>query len=197
VDDAAAELGCRGAVNARALFQQPVAEGFDHRIVLKTLQGVGRDVRALEFEDEARDDVLGQGSRTIDLLANRACQVGIRPRDLLVFRRARTATETPMLMREAIEDGNKMQFMDPPQMPGEVGKVVLRALDKPRLELFVRAGESWNARLAMLMPNLLVRLIPPFGRKSESGHRLYLASLARRGLIRRRGSAWELTPPEK
>jgi short-subunit dehydrogenase len=108
-----------------------------------------------------------------------------------------SATETPMLMREAIEDGNKMQFMDPPQMPEEVAKVVLQALDKPCLELFVRPSESWTARLAMLMPNLLVRLIPLFGRKSDAGHRMYVASLARRGLIRRRGNGWELTPPEQ
>nr|WP_315430915.1 SDR family oxidoreductase [uncultured Albidiferax sp.] len=108
-----------------------------------------------------------------------------------------SATETPMLMREAIENGNKMQFMDPPQIPEEVAKVVLRALDKPCLELFVRPSESWTARLAMLAPNLLVRLIPLFTRKSESGHRKYVDSLARRGLIQRQGTAWELSPPEQ
>ncbi|MBV6659765.1 SDR family oxidoreductase [Pseudomonas yamanorum] len=108
-----------------------------------------------------------------------------------------SATETPMLMREAIEDGNKMQFMDPPQMPEDVAKTVLRALDKPRLEMFVRPSESWTARLAMLAPGILPYVLPLFRRKSESGHRKYLVSLEQRGLIRKDGEGWRLTLPER
>ncbi|HDR8985500.1 SDR family NAD(P)-dependent oxidoreductase [Burkholderia pyrrocinia] len=108
-----------------------------------------------------------------------------------------SATETPMLMREAIEDGNKMQFMDPPQMPEDVARTVLRALDKPSIECFVRPSESWSARLAMLMPNILPKVIPLFRRKSEAGHRRYLTSLESRGLIRRHGEGWQLNLPER
>lgn len=108
-----------------------------------------------------------------------------------------SATETPMLMREAIENGNKMQFMDPPQMPDDVASTVLRALDRPRLEVFVRPAESWSARLAMLVPGILPRVLPLFRRKSELGHRRYLASLERRGLVRRQGEDWQLTLPEQ
>lgn len=107
-----------------------------------------------------------------------------------------SATETPMLMREAIEDGNKMQFLDPPQMPEDVAHTVLKALDKPRLELFVRPSESWTARLVMLAPGILLRLLPVFQRKSETGHRNYLVSLEQRGLITREGQGWRLSLPE-
>nr|WP_241679073.1 SDR family oxidoreductase [Pseudomonas kitaguniensis] len=103
-----------------------------------------------------------------------------------------SATETPMLMREAIENGNKMQFMDPPQMPADVAKTVIKALEKPRLELFVRPSESWTARLAMLVPGILPHILPLFRRKSEKGHRNYVVSLEQRGLITRDGEGWRL-----
>ncbi len=104
-----------------------------------------------------------------------------------------SATETPMLIREAIEDGNKMQFMDPPQLPVDVANTVLAALDRPCLEMFVRPAESWTARLAMLVPGLLGRVLPLFKNKSEKGHARYLQSLERRGLIRKDGVKWSLT----
>lgn len=108
-----------------------------------------------------------------------------------------SATETPMLMREAIENGNKMQFMDPPQMPDDVASTVMGALDRPSLEVFVRPAESWSARLAMLVPGILPRLLPRFRRKSELGHRRYLTSLEQRGFVRRQGEGWQLTLPQK
>ena len=103
-----------------------------------------------------------------------------------------SATETPMLMREAIENGNKMQFMDPPQMPADVAETVIKALEKPRLELFVRPSESWTARLVMLVPGVLPYVLPLFRRKSEKGHRNYVVSLEQRGLITRNGEGWRL-----
>ncbi|WP_369975619.1 SDR family NAD(P)-dependent oxidoreductase [Xanthomonas bundabergensis] len=103
-----------------------------------------------------------------------------------------SATETPMLMREAIHGGNKLQFMDPPQTPDAVALQVLRCLDAPCLERFVRSSESWSVRLAMLLPNLLVRALPWFRRSAERGHQRYLASLVQRGLVRQREGEWEL-----
>ncbi len=104
-----------------------------------------------------------------------------------------SATETPMLMREAIHGGNKLQFMDPPQTPDEVALQVLRCLDEPCLERFVRTSESWTVRLAMLVPNLLGKLLPLFHRSAERGHQRYLASLVDRGLVRQHNGEWELT----
>ncbi len=104
-----------------------------------------------------------------------------------------SATETPMLMREAITGGNQLQFMDPPQTAAEVAACILRSLDEPVLERYVRGSESWLVRLAMLVPNRLARLIPLLQRSAAKGHRRYLDSLQQRGLIERQGDAWRLT----
>ena len=106
-----------------------------------------------------------------------------------------SATETPMLIREAIEGGNTLQFMDPPQRPEDVAEQVMRTLDQPCLERYVRPSESWLARLAMLWPNGLPRLTPLFARSGEKGHRRYLQSLAERGLIVQRDGAWQMAEP--
>lgn len=108
-----------------------------------------------------------------------------------------SATETPMLMREAISGGNKLQFMDPPQTADEVAAQVIRMLDKPCLERYVRQSESWTVRLAMLAPNLIGKLIPFFRKQSERGHLRYLESLKQRGLIRQNNGEWELTLPDQ
>ena len=106
-----------------------------------------------------------------------------------------SATETPMLIREAIDGGNTLQFMDPPQMPADVAEQLMRTLDQPRLERYVRNSESWLVRLVMLLPNLLPRLIPLFERSGRKGHARYVASLAQRGLITQRDGAWQLADP--
>ena len=106
-----------------------------------------------------------------------------------------SATETPMLIREAIEGGNTLQFMDPPQMPADVAEQLMRTLDVPKLERYVRTSESWLVRLVMLLPNLLPRLIPLFERSGQKGHARYVKSLARRGLIEQREGAWRMADP--
>src|SRR5450830_618653 len=103
-----------------------------------------------------------------------------------------SATETPMLIREAISGGNKLQFMDPPQTADEVAAKVIHMLDKPCLELYVRQGESWTVRLAMLAPNLLGRAIPMFRRQGEAGHKRYIDSLVKRGLIHQVNGEWQM-----
>ncbi len=93
-----------------------------------------------------------------------------------------SATETPGLMKEAIEGGNTLQFIDPPQSAQAVARQVSRMLDKPKLERYPRLSESWTVRFAMLFPNLLPRLIPLFRKKGERGHERYVQSLRARGL---------------
>ncbi|HWW71899.1 MAG TPA: SDR family oxidoreductase, partial [Duganella sp.] len=103
-----------------------------------------------------------------------------------------SATETPMLMREAVEGGNTLQFMDPPQQPEDVARQVMRMLESPCLERYPRPSESWTVRLAMLVPNMLPRLIPLFRKKGVRGHARYLESLRRRGLVVNRAGKWEM-----
>ncbi|MBV6324755.1 SDR family NAD(P)-dependent oxidoreductase [Duganella violaceipulchra] len=104
-----------------------------------------------------------------------------------------SATETPMLMREAVEGGNTLQFMDTPQQPVDVARQVMLMLDRPCLERYPRWSESWSVRLAMLAPNFLPRLIPLFRKKGVRGHARYLESLRKRGLAVSREGKWELS----
>lgn len=103
-----------------------------------------------------------------------------------------SATDTRMLRQEAVEGGNSMQFQDAPQQPSDVVRAVVSLLDKPRLESYVRSGESRLVRFAMLAPNLLPRLFPLFRKRGERGMARYLEDLRRRGLARQVGGRWEL-----
>jgi len=83
--------------------------------------------------------------------------------------------------------------MDPPQQPEDVARQVMLMLDRPCLERYPRVSESWTVRLAMLVPNLLPKLIPLFRKKGVRGHARYLESLRRRGLVQVRAGKWELS----
>lgn len=102
------------------------------------------------------------------------------------------ATETPMLQQEAIDGGNALQFIDPPQPPEAVADQVLLMLDHPCLERTPKASESWLSKLAMLFPNLLPRAIGLFRKRGEKGMQRYLDSLGQRGLAHRVDGQWRL-----
>jgi hypothetical protein len=103
-----------------------------------------------------------------------------------------SATDTPMLRREAVDGGNSLQFQDPPQQPSDVVAAVVSLLDRPRLEAYPRVGESLLVRFSMLVPNLLPSLLPLFRKRGERGLARYLEDLRRRGLARQVDGRWEL-----
>lgn len=96
-----------------------------------------------------------------------------------------SATDTPMLWREAIEGGNTLQFQHPPQKPADVVAAVMSLLERPRLEAYPKAGESRLVRAVMAWPNLMYVLLPFFEGKGEAGHKAYVAELLERGAIER------------
>ena len=102
-----------------------------------------------------------------------------------------SATDTPMLHKEAIEGGNSLQFMDPPQSTQDVVKSFYKMLNKPRFEIYPRNSESWLVKIALLIPNQLPRLMPLFRGSGERGHKKYLKELEKRGIARKVGEAWE------
>ncbi|MCC9705367.1 SDR family oxidoreductase [Streptomyces sp. MNU76] len=103
-----------------------------------------------------------------------------------------SATDTPMLRREAVGGGNSLQFQDPPQQPSDVAAAVVSLLDRPRLEAYPRVGEALLVRFSMLVPNLLPSLLPLFRKRGERGLARYLEDLRRRGLARQVDGRWEL-----
>lgn len=103
-----------------------------------------------------------------------------------------SATDTPMLQREAVEGGNSLQFMDPPQKTSDVVKAFEKMLDKPKFEIYPKPSESWLVRIAMLFPSSLPKLMPLFVGKGDRGHKRYLKELEKRGIARQVNGAWEL-----
>lgn len=103
-----------------------------------------------------------------------------------------SATDTPMLQREAVEGGNSLQFMDPPQKTSDVVAAFMKMLDKPRFEVYPKPSESWLVRIAMLFPSALPKLMPLFVGKGDRGHKRYLKELEERGIARRVNGLWEI-----
>lgn len=103
-----------------------------------------------------------------------------------------SATDTPMLQREAVEGGNSLQFMDPPQSTGDVVKAFKKMLDKPRFEIYPKPSESWLVRIAMLFPSALPKLMPLFVGKGDRGHKRYLQEIEKRGIARQVNGVWEI-----
>jgi NAD(P)-dependent dehydrogenase (short-subunit alcohol dehydrogenase family) len=103
-----------------------------------------------------------------------------------------SATDTRMLRQEAVDGGNSMQFQEPPQQPSDVVAAVVSMLDEPRLEAYARPRESLSARLAMLAPNRLPKILPFFRERGDRGMARYLEDLERRGLARQADGRWEL-----
>ncbi|QDN62686.1 MULTISPECIES: SDR family NAD(P)-dependent oxidoreductase [unclassified Streptomyces] len=121
-----------------------------------------------------------------------AIGLDLRSKGILAGSVLPSATDTRMLRQEAVDGGNSMQFQDRPQQPADVVAAVVSLLDKPRLEAYPRPGESRLVRLAMLVPNLLPRILPLFRRRGDRGMARYLEELRQRGLARRTDGRWEL-----
>lgn len=100
-----------------------------------------------------------------------------------------SATDTPMLRQEALDGGNSLQFLDPPQTPADVVKAFRKLLDKPRYEVYPKPSESWLVRVVMLVPSLIPKALPLFRGRGERGMEKYLADLERRGLIAPRAAS--------
>jgi NAD(P)-dependent dehydrogenase (short-subunit alcohol dehydrogenase family) len=103
-----------------------------------------------------------------------------------------SATDTAMLHKEAIEGGNTLQFLDPPQTTDDVLKSFKKTLDNPKFERYPKPSESWLVRIVMLIPDLLPKLMPLFVGRGNRGHKKYLLELEKRGIIKLNNGKYEL-----
>lgn len=72
-----------------------------------------------------------------------------------------TATETPMLQQEAENDDTALAFAAPPVSPEYVGKVVIRAMELRRVEVFMPENRGAWIRKVGSSPKLMRALIEP------------------------------------
>lgn len=114
-----------------------------------------------------------------------AIGMDLGPKGIAVGSVLPSATDTPMLRQEALDGGNSLQFLDPPQTPADVVKAFRALLDKPRYEVYPRPSESWLVRIVMLVPSLIPKALPFFRGRGERGMEKYLKDLEARGLITR------------
>ena len=91
-----------------------------------------------------------------------------------------TAVNTPMLEGEA-RLGSALNFLSRVLTVNEVADAYERALDKPKLEIYVPYHESLSARAALWTPSLIPRLLPFFNRIGERGRAKYLKTLSQGG----------------
>jgi len=103
-----------------------------------------------------------------------------------------SATDTAMLHKEAIEGGNTLQFLDPPQTTDDVIKSFKKTLDNPKFERYPKPSESWLVRIVMLVPDLLPKLMPLFVGRGNKGHKKYLKELEKRDIIKLINGKYEL-----
>ena len=89
-----------------------------------------------------------------------------------------TGIDTPMLRHEAQSDGSALNFLSKVLTVDDVADAYERALDKPKLEIYVPYHESLAARATLWTPAVIPRLLPFFSRIGERGRREYLRRLA-------------------
>ena len=97
-----------------------------------------------------------------------------------------------MLHKEAIEGGNTLQFLDPPQTTQQVVNSFIKSLDNPKFERYPKTSESWLVRIVMLIPDLLPKLMPLFVGRGNKGHKKYLQDLEKRGIIKNINGKFEI-----
>lgn len=94
-----------------------------------------------------------------------------------------SAVDTPMLHAEAAGEGNALQFMATPQAPEAIADRVLAVLGHRRPELYTNRADGVASRLAMVVPNLVPKLLPALDPLGRRGREKYRTDLRRRGLL--------------
>jgi NAD(P)-dependent dehydrogenase (short-subunit alcohol dehydrogenase family) len=87
------------------------------------------------------------------------------------------SVDTPMLRHEAQTGGSPMNFLGTPLSADRVADVVTRLLSRHRVETDLSASDGWFVRIAMLIPNLFVRILPLLAAIGRRGRQRYITRL--------------------
>ena len=82
--------------------------------------------------------------------------------------------DTPMLRHEAHNGGSPLNFVGTPVTVDDISKAVLRAITKPKLEIYVPYSESISGRFASAFPGFLSKTYPFFEWLGERGRQSFL-----------------------
>lgn len=82
--------------------------------------------------------------------------------------------DTPMLRHEALNGGSALNFVSQPGTADDVARAFMRAIDRPKLEVYVPYSESVTARLFAAFPWLVRPCYPLFEWIGERGRRKFL-----------------------
>lgn len=90
------------------------------------------------------------------------------------------AVDTPMLRHEATTGGSPLNFLGTPLSPDAVADVVVRQLDRPRLETNLPRHDGWLVKAGTLHPRVFHRLRPVLERLAQPNLRRYRERIAQR-----------------
>lgn len=85
--------------------------------------------------------------------------------------------DTPMLRHEAQHGGSALNFVGQPVSVETVANAVLRAIDRPKLEIYVPSSEGITGRIMGAFPSLLGKLYPLLEKLGERGRSKYLENI--------------------
>ncbi|MEM7438254.1 MAG: SDR family oxidoreductase [Pseudomonadota bacterium] len=98
----------------------------------------------------------------------------LRPHGVNVTGVYPAGVDTPMLRHEARHGGSALNFINKPGTAQDVANAFMRAIDKPRLEVYVPYSESFLARFTNAFPWLSHYAYPLFERIGERGRKKFL-----------------------
>lgn len=162
---------CATALMAQALARRMGAAGRGHIMATVSMGGIVAlkgsapysaskfGLRGLLFG--LKDELAGKGVRV----------TGIYP----------AGVDTPMLRHEALNGGSALNFVGKPVTAEDVARAYERALDRPRLEVYVPYSESLTSRLGGAFPWLLGVLYPLLEWMGEIGRRKFLKRIGHEG----------------
>jgi short-subunit dehydrogenase len=89
------------------------------------------------------------------------------------------SADTAQLRAEAGHDPSTLAFTSAPLAPDDVARAVVRALDRPRVEVLVPGARGVLIKLLAFSPRLFAALYPLLDRLGRQGQRRFRAHLAR------------------
>lgn len=91
-----------------------------------------------------------------------------------------SGVDTPALRHEAFHGGSALNFVSAPVTAEVVANAFMKAINKPRLEVYVPGSEGISGRILGAWPGLLSKLYPRLEKMGEVGRAKYIKEVRKR-----------------